>query len=314
MMRTPARLLPRAASTSRWEWSPLVCALLACALVACASERAATEEASGLPPGVVARVGSELVRGDELEAVAAAPGSERAVDVVTDTLLSVEARLREPHLASVVERAVLARAQRESIRRDLRASAPPSDADIRRALESNWLLYDRPRAVRALVVRLVVPELGRDEPYRLEANRIADECAGLTFASAIVDCVAEGTPRGEILRLPPIDEKGRSVPLHASDRSLMVPAANMAKEIGRLERPGSTTSVHPGHDDYQVAIALDVILADPFDTAEEKEALIAGILSPEVARRADAIVAEGNSRVERTKKDQAALLRLVWRQ
>lgn len=288
--------------------------LIGLILVACHLEGEPTLQSTGLPEGAEARVGSDLLYSDEMKAVSATPGSERAQALVMDTLLAVESRAREPHRASVIERAVLARALRESIRRELRQSVPPTAADIQRALESNWLLYDRPRSVRAAVVRWVVPRLAREEPYAQEAQRVAETCRGLSVASAIVECVGEGEPRGEVLRAPPLDERGRRVPSYASDQTLPAPVGDFAQAIGRLEAPGATTPVHSGQEDYQVGIALDIIPADPVDTDAEREALIAGILSPQVTERVEVIASDGRSMVKRTHKDQAALLRLVWRQ
>ncbi len=148
-----------------------------------ASEPTEAPSASALQPGVVARVGSELVESATVARVAqqrALSASDAGRLAISDARFAAEARRRLPEgTRRAIERAATARALLEGLAHDAKALPPPTEAELDEVLRERWLDLDRPDAVRTTHAVVL-----NEHPEKAAAARLVAEKLGAALASA----------------------------------------------------------------------------------------------------------------------------------
>ncbi|MCA9596913.1 MAG: peptidyl-prolyl cis-trans isomerase [Myxococcales bacterium] len=194
-------------------------ALLLVWVVGCSEPSAATPPSvEDLPPGVVARVGSDDISSRGVGQVAAAQRitREQALDrMVADALFAAEARDRFPATVAAAERGAAARALLEELQRAARAAGPPTDTEVQQVTERRWWDLDRPPSVKVTHAVVRVKKPVDDSAARELAERIAKATVGAESA-ADFEKRATAVPANGLTvlveHLPPVTEDGRVVP------------------------------------------------------------------------------------------------------
>jgi peptidyl-prolyl cis-trans isomerase C len=256
---------------------------LTLAVAGCGQEDAdgPSHTSARLPDGLVARVDSEEVTATAAGRVLAERGgsAREAVErVVYDALFARLARERAD-TSSVVERAVLGRALRESLLAAARQAGPITDEELDRLTADNWLELDRPRAVRvAHAVALVKAPEEKDRARQL-ATEIADAVKGLTDVKAFgqtANAVAEKNKDIEVRveALAPVAADGRVVPVDELDRGGGETFDSVfARSAHELEAPGQISPVVETSFGFHVLMAMEVIPEKRVDADLRRELL-----------------------------------------
>lgn len=136
---------------------------------------------SALAPGVVARVGAELVSAETVTRIAERRGlTARAASelAATDALFAAEARSRLPEgTRRGIERAALARALLEGLVREPQTHSPPTEAELDELLRERWVDLERPDAVRTTHAVVLNAEPGRAAAARMVAEKLGGAVA-----------------------------------------------------------------------------------------------------------------------------------------
>lgn len=212
-----------------------------------------------LPPGVVARVGSDDISSRGVGQVAAAQRitREQALDrMVADALFAAEARDRFPATVAAAERGAAARALLEELQRAARAAGPPTDTEVQQVTERRWWDLDRPPSVKVTHAVVRVKKPVDDSAARELAERIAKATVGAESA-ADFEKRATAVPANGLTvlveHLPPVTEDGRVVPrsLHrrtsrrdaskSRSRGLPTPSRTWGSRAAWCRRPTATT-------------------------------------------------------------------------
>jgi hypothetical protein len=173
--------------------------------------------ASALPPGVVARVGGELVRRSSVERIAAAQGlaaKEALSRAVTDSLFAAGARERlTPGAESSIERAAAARALLEQLGAEAVAAGAPTEAEISELVRERWAELDRPDAARTTHVVVIDKDSKRQIEAKALAETLRTQLAAATSSDDFVRLSQTVPAEGFEVKaepLPPITADGRS--------------------------------------------------------------------------------------------------------
>jgi peptidyl-prolyl cis-trans isomerase C len=227
-------------------------ALLVALGLVCCDDAPATAPAiivEDLPPGVVARVGDQLIAASSVAHVASAQrisAAEARERLVKDALFAAHGRalLDAQGGMAQVERAALARALIEELDRQSRAAGEPSDAEIARLTEQRWAELDRPPAARTThAVVLVKAETERDRARAL-SEKIAAAVREAKDAKVFrerASAVPKGALEVRVEALPPVTSDGRVIaprkptPSGAPERFDLTfsAAANALSEVGQ---------------------------------------------------------------------------------
>jgi PPIC-type PPIASE domain len=194
-------------------------ALVACAFsLGCSGGATPSKPSSAaLPQGQAARAGTELVSAATIERIALQQGmapQAAAAAAVSDALFAQAARESlAPSTARSIERAAIARALLEQLRRDASRAGPPTAKELDEVMHDRWPDLARPEGVRTThaVVRNDKPE--REAAAKALAQKLADALHGVTTGDELVEKAKAFPNEGfEIAtdKLPFITADGRS--------------------------------------------------------------------------------------------------------
>ena len=236
-------------------------------------------------------------------------------DLVSDTLLSLESRASEPHRAAVIERAVLSRILIEDLRSKSLNDAAPKQAEIDKTIREQWLRFARPRAVRSVVVRVPVPTMVNDEPYRLLAEELRAASVGAHNIEGLLAQQATVETRLTVqrMRMPPVASDGRVVPMISQDHEVKQVEAPFAQTVSSLNT-GELSPVFATSDAYQFVFATEVIDARTSDDEQSRKELAYRVAARRLKPELSQITHAKTSKVTYSTKDVAALLKLIWRE
>jgi hypothetical protein len=215
---------------------------------ACGAPSEPPPPSSTLPPGVTARVGTELISPTTLARIAEkqsfAPRAALSA-AISDALLASEARsVVAPGTASSIERAAAARSLLEQLAREAQAKGPASPAELAEILRERWAEIDRPDAVQTthVVVQNDKPE--KAAAARRVAERVAAAVKSANSAEEFMRLSREVPTDGFDLRaeeLPPMTADGRGLDRRGEvfiGRGSFAPefarAANQLTTVGQL--------------------------------------------------------------------------------
>lgn len=225
------------------------CGLALLALSCSSSAPTASPTSSALPPGVVARSGTELVGASTVARIAERRGVslDAASDLaVSDAVLAVGARERLPRgTVRSIERAANARAILELLARDLQALAPPTLAELDEVRSERWVVLDRPDAVRTTHAVVLNGDPARAAAARLVAEKLGVALMSVTTGPELVRIAKAFPAEGFEIRaeaLPFVTPDGRTfvrseAGLTASPGGFdpaFAKAANAIAEVGQL--------------------------------------------------------------------------------
>lgn len=186
-------------------------------LVGCSVRSEPHAVTAALPPGAVARVGSELVASSSVGRIAASQNlapKQALLAAISDALFASEARSSTAlGVATSIERAGSARSLLEQLAREASRSGPPSDAEVSEIVRERWVELARPAAVRTThaVVRNVDPK--KAAAARLVAERLAEAVKATGTAEEFMRVAREVPHEGFELRaeaLNPVTADGRT--------------------------------------------------------------------------------------------------------
>lgn len=282
------------------------------ALTGCATEKPSDQHAVPLGDGVLARIGARplqprLLRPDG--ATSALP----VTDVLFDFLLAEETRQQLLHRASSAERAVLARALLEDLREEVRRKRTVSQDELHAEWARNWILFDRPRAVRGALIEVKVAELEPEAERQQLASQLRDAARAARNLGELEKALYPFKGQRYSARLvPPVTHEGRVVPLLPQDSHSLTIETSYAEAMSALTAEGQVTPVWTTASGFAFGFALEIVPEQSVPLDEAREQLIIGLLGPAVSQRSTTIVGRAKPQVHYAKKDLAALLQLVW--
>ena len=293
-----------------------VCGLAAIVVFGCQSTEPAPAARSILPADALAKVGPVTI-GEELFALWPEDQAPRLDAMVNDTLLALESTRRAPHRATVLERATSSRALLEALREEAATRAPPSQQELSREKARNWVRFDRPRAVRSVIVRIPVPEMADDGPYKALAMQLRAAAESAHNVEGLLGAVGSVKTEFEVqgMRMPPVAAGGRVVPMLPQDHEMERVEPSVAAEITALQSPGDLTGVFPSETAYQFALATEIIEPSHSDKERIEEELVQLVLAERVKPQLAELTGAKTkaAAVTFSKKDVPALLRMVGR-
>jgi len=271
---------------------------------------------SALQEGTLARVGPlEITRG--MLKLWSPPSDPPALDgLVTDGLFALESRARTAHRAVAVERGALARALVEHLRTESLLAHPPRPEELKRVTGDNWLRFDRPRAVRTVVIRVPVPPMADDTKYRAVADQLRAAAQGSYNVESLLQKVSTVTTDVEVqrMRLPPLAADGRVVPMLPQDHEMQRVEPKLARIVSGLLAPGELSEVFSMSDAYQFVLATEVIEASLPADQKAQHALQQLVAAQRVKPTLLQITEKRKAKALYSQKDVPALLKLVWRE
>lgn len=186
--------------------------------LACGTQRDSPRPiASALPPGVVARVGGELVGRSSVERIAAAQGlsAQQALSrAVSDAVFAAGARDRlTADACSSIERAAAARALLEQLGAEAVAAGAATEAEISDLVRERWAELDRPDAARTTHVVVMDRNSKRETEARALAETLRTQLAAATSSEDFLRLANTVPAQGFDVKaepLPPITADGRS--------------------------------------------------------------------------------------------------------
>lgn len=240
----------------------------------------------------------------------------RVSALVSDTLLSLEAKASEAHRATVIERAAFSRALIESLRSQTLNKKAPTQTEIDLEMRDNWLRFARPRAVRSVVIRVPVPALVRDEPYQRLADELRAASDGAHNIEGLLAQQMTVTSGLEIqrMRMPPVASDGRVVPMISQDKEVQQVDPRFAQIVSSLRSPGELSSVFATSDAYQFAFATEIIDELKADDVESRTEIAYRVAARRLKPTLSQITHTKASKVVYSTKDVTALLKLIWRE
>lgn len=253
-------------------------------------ERAASEVAVGsLPPGVVARVGAELVQASSVSRVSRAQGvtPRAALELaVSDAVFAQAAREELPAtLVRVLERTAAARALLEQLQADAERAGPPTAAELGEVARERWAELDRPDAVRTTHAVVMNDQPGRDAAARAVAQALAAALAHVKSSEELIEVAGRFPGQGFEIRaegLPFVTADGRV--LLRRDAGFVAQRASFDPDFARaanaLSAPGELSGVVKSAFGYHL-IRLDE--RAPGVTVPSPE--LPGLLEPDVKQR-----------------------------
>lgn len=198
----------------------LACVLALSSSLSCASSSehsAPAVERVALPPGLVARVGSDdiaavtVARIAQVQRVPLAVARERAI---SDAQFAAGARyaFEGGGIAPVLERAAFSRELLQGFEAEARARGPASDAEVAELSALHWQDFDRPETVRTTHAVAMLEKPEQDGSARALAQRIFEAVRGTTDPNEFMR-LAQAVPAQGIKvraeRLPPVTRDGR---------------------------------------------------------------------------------------------------------
>lgn len=290
--------------------------LFASSCLGCQQSDSLRQASFTLPPGAFASLDGQPLKQNLL----AGSGKLRlaqARGVLHDGLLAHELSVVAPHAAAAIQRAVLSRALLDHLQSQLLADSPPPARALAAQRKKNWLLYDRPRAVRTARLSVSVPTLAPYAPRlayaeELRARAIAAQPAHLDELLDVLRTVEKRFP-GEMQRLPPVAADGRVVPMIPQDHEFERLDADYAKRMSQLREPGEISEVFPYEDGFSFAFVVEIVAPHRPPGESINQALVAAALAGPVRQKTDRIVSRGRFLVKGRREQLAQVLGLVWR-
>jgi peptidyl-prolyl cis-trans isomerase C len=186
-------------------------AVLACSalLASCGGEQPAEPAAAGeLPPGFVARAGTELIATPTVARIAHSQGispKDAALRALSDAVLAAGARASLPRgtIASI-ERGAQARRTLEALAADATRRGPPSAAELEEQLRERWVELDRPAAARTVHAVVLSPKPEREQAARAVAEKMAEAVRVATSAEDFIKIAKEAAADGFEVRAEPL--------------------------------------------------------------------------------------------------------------
>lgn len=290
--------------------------LLALASASCSRATSGRIEEQ-LPEGVLARVGSYVLRADAL--VEAGPRASEFARRWTDAGHFVRAMEEErPSAARAVTRAVLAREFMESWRASMLARGPVEPEEAETATSSAWLELKRPRAVRAAEIFLRVRLLESDEKARAKMEkireRVSEADSTVQFGELATEAAKELDAEIAGRIWPPVAADGRVVPVGLGDD----PGERVPEEIVRaataLTEPGEKSPVVGTAGGYHLLIAHEIIPERIASDAELSELVRPLVAADRGRAELENLKRELRSRTPVVLSEQrASLLKLIGR-
>ena len=277
------------------DFARLLLATAACAL-ACSAESRPTPASGALPPGVVARVGADLVQTATVARIASSRGVDRsrARDLAIKDALFAAAVRTDPERAaevSVAERAILGRTLLESIRARSESAGPPTDAEIGELTAEHWIDVDRPASVRTTHAVVLFKTPKDAAPARAAAERLAVALRGITKSTEFIER-AQAFPAKQLRaeRLSPVTPDGRMWEPNAPARGTGLPTIDLdyARAASALGSPGDQSPIIKTAFGYHV-ILLEERIPEQRTSLEERRELF----RDEVASRRSKKLLEG---------------------
>ncbi len=289
---------------------------LALLLLSCngGSKGSETHDAAKLGAGVLARVGPLSIGQDEWGILKQGATVDLEV-LVSDTLLSLESTRLSPHRAAVIRRAGRARALMEELERATLRATPLSSSELDSVRDEYWLRFDRPRAVRSAVIRVPVPALADDAPYRDLAARLhaaaseTHNLQGLLLALDRVDTDLEV----QRMRMPPVAADGRVVPILPQDHEMERVQPSLAEHVSALQQPGEVSPIFAGPDSYQFVFAIEIIEEERASGESARQQMRKLALARRLKEPLAGIKDVQKANLSYSRKELGALLGLVWR-
>jgi DNA-binding transcriptional regulator YdaS (Cro superfamily) len=294
----------------------MIVSLALCALgtFACARKQETSLQDSRLGPNSFARVGAQQLD-VALLADPQRPARELSQAVISDALLSLHAEKTLPQHRPAVERAVLGRVMVEELRRQATGGLAPSQATLEAQREANWMLFDRPRAVRVGEIFVPVPELAPEAKYKALAEELHSAAASAHHLEDVLEAIDSVKTDIEIVRrrVPPVAADGRVVRMLPQDEQWDRVERRFAETVTQLQAPGDVGQVFATEGGFSFAYVIEVIPALRPTDEEVRDQLIKHEAAPTVKREMRRIIDQGQANVKRSTGDISPYLELVWR-
>jgi hypothetical protein len=293
------------------------------ALSMCGACRGEPEAASGLAPGVVARIGRFSL---DAAVVAALPGSasERSATIEHDFLLAESRATSSVAAWGAIERGALSRALFEDLTRAAARRGPPTPAELDQARAELWLEVDRPLAYRTVDATVHVPPLQTDDAAYDLADRLARAVAeigpgpgGAPLVSEFVDRIQSISPEGlpvELVQRAATTADGRRAPVEPRDEvnAPLDPDAARAALPG-FTRVGQVSGVAAGRDGYHVLLLTEMVVGRRLEGAALEARLLPAVLAARARPELDAALDKARATTPlRVAPAHASWTRRVW--
>lgn len=255
----------------------------------CGAGDAQRIETSSLPPGALARAGSELVTSSTVSRIAAAQGVAPQTGLslaITDALFAQAALVELPGSATIsLKRAAHARALLEQLLQETSRAGSPTSAELTKIVQERWVDFNRPDAVRTTHAVVLNHDPTRDAAAREVAEKLAAALAQVPSESELIRIASAFPGEGFEVRaeaLPFVTADGRvmerrEVGFVASRSGFDV---DFARAANALTAPGQLSGVVKSAFGYHVIRleerALGVVVP---------EAELPGLLGDEVLQR-----------------------------
>jgi hypothetical protein len=236
-----------------------------------------------------------------------------AQGLIHDELLRQEAPERSPHIASATIRGVLARRLLTQLEREAESAKAVTAVDLEAARETEWLRYNRPRAVRTVEVFIPVEPMADDRPAHALAVRIHEAVQGASNLEAFAERVRQVPEAAglDIFRVPPVTEDGRIVPMNPQDREQVAMDPVYAKAATSLLEAGGVSPIVGNSAGYHILYAVEVVPALRPDTEAARDELKKLVLKSRVDALAQALNAQRNTRIEYRHRSPARLIQTI---
>lgn len=259
-----------------------------------------SRRAEKLPHGIVAGVGGELIDVKTVQRIARIDRlpKKRALErAVHDALFVAHARDTETSGGQLrsAERSVFARALLESLLAAARTHGPATRQEVARETAAQWLVYDRPSAVKTThaVARVTSPE-ERDQARQV-ANRIADAVRGATSSAEFIKralSVEAGGVRVVAESLPPCTADGRVLPEQAAATLEQVSRfdSTYARAANAIAQVGGQSGVVQSSFGFHVILLEERLPAHRVPFAERKKLLTEDIMANRAGKARDRLL------------------------
>jgi hypothetical protein len=244
---------------------------------------------SGLPAGLLARAGGEVISVATVSRIAAGQGiaPRAALDLaLSDALFAQGARAALPASSTrSIERAAAARSVLEQLGADAAQAGAPTDAELAEITRERWVELDRPAAARTTHALVLNDKPERDAQARALAEKLAAALQGATSGEELIRLAQAFPAEGFKIHseaLPFVTADGRTFQRRDAGFTARPGAFDLdfARAANALTRPGELSPLVKSGFGYHV-----IRLEELAPAAAVAKSELPALLGAEVLRR-----------------------------
>jgi len=214
-----------------------------------------------------------------------------------------------------VERGVLARALLEEMEKEEISKRPVAPEELEEALARNWLLFDRPRAVRAIEIFVAIPPLHDDRAEFAELKKVREQAAKTYSPESFRTLLESFQTDFEIqaTSMPPVAESGKVVRMQAQDHRIPKVPQEIVDRAVKLTFAGEVSPIFSTEAGLHFLYAQEIVPERRPPRDETRAKLVKGIAAQRLRPRLAKLTEAAKAAVVYPREDLAPLTRLVWR-